>query len=646
MNQNVPMVPGGQSAITAVAASKFPNPFFDMASEYIPSDLVQHFQMAEFIMSTMGVYRAATRRVARYFLTEVVIEGASDDQTKEHYEDLFKNKMHILQRMAEFGDDYLTYGNSFLSIYFPFERFLICPECTFSFHSDTSVQYKFDPKDVSYSGECPKCKEKVKYLYQDRRSADLERVRVIRWNPKDIRIRYHMISGQCEYWLKFDPKFVNALKTGDRFFVNQTPKEILEAALKSESVADPYCFKFERDQLLHFKDASLAGIPVHGWAIPPVMANFRLAYYLLLLRRYDEAIALDYILPFRVIYPQATGVDRDPLELHDMGDFVSVMENMISKKRLNLTDIQISPYPIGYEALGGEGKNLSPKDLQSFVVDEMLNSVGYPAELFKGTLQLNVAPVALRMFEKSWGVLLDGYNAFLQWTADKVAQRFLWDKVKAKLQSVTIIDDIENKALRLQAAAGQDISKGTAYSPIGIDYQDEQRRIIEEQTEIQRLQQEAMDEQQAQQMGAAPMTGPNGEQMGATPGDVYEQGKALAQQLLFQTPETMRRGELIKIKHSNPTLHAIVTQEMDNLRQDMARQGQAQMMMQMQAQGQGQKAASHVDLLPVVTLLFDQLSSYTRNDLRKIAHDIKKGVKGADSAFHYIFTQLRGYTTK
>ena len=42
----------------------------------------------------------------------------------------------------------------------------------------------------------------------------------------------------------------------------------------------------------------------------------------------------------------------------------------------------------------------------------------------------------------------------------------------------------------------------------------------------------------------------------------------------------MRRGELIKIKHSNPTLHALVIQEMDALRQSMASQGQAAMMQQ------------------------------------------------------------------
>ena len=65
---------------------------------------------------------------------------------------------------------------------------------------------------------------------------------------------------------------------------------------------------------------------------------------------------------------------------------------------------------------------------------------------------------------------------------------------------------------------------------------------------------------------------------------MYEQAGALAQQLLTQTPESMRRGELIKIKHSNPTLHALVIQRMDEMRNQAALQGR-DMVLQQQAQG-------------------------------------------------------------
>ena len=167
-----------------------------------------------------------------------------------------------------------------------------------------------------------------------------------------------------------------------------------------------------------------------------------------------------------------------------------------------------------------------------------------------------------------------------------VGRYFRWsDKVEAHLRPVTLADDLERRALLVQAAAGQDISKQTAYRQVGIDYMDEQKRLVQEQQEIQRLQQKAMEEQAAQQLDGSggENAGPNAV-VGATPGDVYEQAGALAQQLLTQVPESMRRSQLIKIKHSNPTLHALVLQRMDEMRNQAALQGR-DMVLQQQAQG-------------------------------------------------------------
>jgi hypothetical protein len=162
---------------------------------------------------------------------------------------------------------------------------------------------------------------------------------------------------------------------------------------------------------------------------------------------------------------------------------------------------------------------------------------------------------------------------------------------------------------------------------------------------------EAEERAQAAQMGmsdqsqSAPggQAGPGG-QPGATPGDVYEQGTQLAQQLLLQTPPTMRRGELVKIKHSNPTLHAIVIQEMDNMRQEMARQGQAMMMEQAKMASAEIPAAAHEIPSPfyVGLLIADQIGEYSRHDLQKIAVDIKHDIKGAKEAFHFVYGHVAG----
>lgn len=634
----------GASGITRSGADKYPNPFCDIASEYVPRDLNKILEWCEYLYLTFGTYRAAARRVVRYFITEIVLEGESDSE-REKYKTFLMDDLHILKELANIGDDFMVYGNVFVSIYFPFDRYLICPHCASTYHCKT-VEYKFDLSTGIFSGKCLKCHaEKVDFEREDRRSPDRTRVRIIRWNPKEIRLRVHPISDRTEYYLELDPTFIQRIRENQRFYIDDTPWSILDTVVKGQKSKGRPLFKFRDDAIYHLRDSTLAGLPIRGWSIPPIMPNFKLAYYIQLLRRYDEAIALDFIVPFRVLFPagNAGPQGHDPLSTMSMGSFIGHMKQIVEKKRKNITDIQVAPFPVGYQMIGGEAKALAPKESIAQALDELLNAIGFPAELYKGSLSIQAFPVALRLFEKSWGALVDGLNDVIAWLLVRLSRHFMWGSVTGNLRSVTLADDIERKALALQAAAGMDVSKQTAYRPLGIDYMEEQRRVVEEQAAIQKLQQEAMEDQQAAQSGGAPAeggapAGPGGNP-GATPGDVYEQGKEMASQLLLQTPPSMRRGELIKIKHSNPTLHAIVIQEMDNMRQEFARQGQAMMMDQA-------KQASAGDIpspMLIGMLISDQILEYNRGDLRKIAMDIKHGVKGADKAFRFIYSRVRGW---
>ena len=630
-------------------AGKYPNPFIDIASEYIPRDMTTIFEWMEYLMLSMPPFRTVSQRVVRYFLTELVLEG-TDDGEKSKYEDFLNNQLHIMQQLAEIGDDYQCYGNAFVSIYFPFDRFLTCPKC----HTDYYIgatDYKFHRKTGTFTASCPKCQlQDVQMERSDRRSPDTSRVKLVRWNPKDIRLRVHPISRKIEYFMRLDPVFVAKVLEGESFYLNDTPWAIVDACLKSDKARKEYLFKFREDSIYHMRCSTLAGLPVKGWAIPPLLQNFKLAFYVQLLRRYDEAIALDYIMPFRVLFPKNVSPQgQDALQSLSMSSFMGHMQTMVAAKRKNLTDIQVSPFEIGYQMLGGEAKALAPKDNIALAMDELLNSMGFPAELYKGTLSIQAFPVALRLFEKQWNSLVDGYEDFINWMLKRIGRHFMWNDITGSLRSVTLADDVERKALSLQAAAGQDISKATAYRPLGIDYMEEQKRITEEQAAIQKLQQEAMERAQAQQANPSGGGGGAAPSYGATPGDVSEQAKALAQQLLTQTPETMRRGELIKIKHSNPTLHALVLQNMDEMRGQMASQGQAMMMQQAQQGGKQAEAVGYGPLnampspIRLGLLLSDQLLEYNRDDLQKMAMDIRDRIPGADRAFRFVYRRMMGW---
>ena len=181
--------------------------------------------------------------------------------------------------------------------------------------------------------------------------------------------------------------------------------------------------------------------------------------------------------------------------------------------------------------------------------------------------------------------MVDGFNTFLQDVADKVCHYFRWEKVEATLRSITLADDLERKGLQLQAAAGMDVSKQTAYQPYGIDYMEEQKRILDEQMEIQKLQEEAQEQTQSQQQSEAmgqesnPMSG-----MPSTPTDLVQQADQIAQNIL-SAPEVNRRHLLNQVRMSNPALHAMGKQRLTEMRQDMSREGRAQIEQQMQQGG-------------------------------------------------------------
>ena len=560
------------------------NPFCDIASTYIPKDLNTIFSWVEYLSLSIIPFKAVSERVARYFLTEVVVEGGSDDE-RDKYDDLINSKLHLLQQLGEIGDDFLVYGNCFVSVYFPFERLLICPQCKTEYHVNT-IDYKFDRNTGGFSGYCPKCREVVEFRREDRRSRDVEKVKLKRWNPKYMRLRVHPISGHTEYYMQLESNDVDKILSGDKFYLNETPWGIVKACIGSDAAANGYLFKFKEGALFHLKSGTLSGLRVRGLGIPPLLPNFKLAYYIQLLRRYDEAIALDFIVPFRVMFPNYNAPNgQDALTTISSQNFVAQMQKMVDTHREKLTDVQVAPFPIGYQMMGGEARQLSPKDNIAESMNELLSALGYPQELFAGTLSLQAAPVALRLFEKEWGVLVDGYNSIIDYVLNRCSHYFQWGDVTGHLRSVTLADDLEVKGLQLQAAAGMDISKGTAYRNFGIDYIEEQKRLVQEQQEVQKLQQEAEEEQAAQQQNeamGAPEQGQGGGAPGAAPGDLMQQAQILAQQLVTQVPESMRRGELQKIRASNETLYALTKQYMTQIRQDAARQGQAQVLSQMQ----------------------------------------------------------------
>lgn len=607
--------------------SSFPDPFLDAASLAMPESPIHILRWCEFIVSSQGHYRTALERVLSYFITDLDIADA-DDEEKEKYTKFLEDTLGVYSILHRVGMDYLVYGNSFVSILMPFKRYLVCPKCFIEHPLNTVYEtkpFKFEWSNFEFHATCQRCKHRGAWKVQDRRG-NRDKIRIKRWNPHEIDILFDQYTEDCDYIWKIPADYKKQVREGKLYMLERANLEVIDAIKH-----DQY-FRFAKDAVFHLKEEAFAGVRARGWGISRVLSNFRQSWYVQVLHRYNEAIALDYIIPFRVIMP-ATGAGggaaegKDPLLNFNMGGFVGRMNSMLARRRYDPAAWNVSPIALDYKALGGDAKALAPKDLLDQGIELLLNNVGVPVEMFKGSLQVQTAPAALRLFESHWNHLVNSLNRFLRFMANKLAELLSWEHVAVKLTRVTTADDLNKQMAKLQLMTSQQISQQTGLSSVGVNWKDEFRRKLEEQKyqaeQEQKMQDEMMQQglmpqmapspqqqlmqqgQQAQQGGGqgggqdgqvpppppspvqqALASMPQGDNVKVTPQELMQKAQTLAQQILT-LPESAKDSELIMLKKSQPTLHALVKSNIDAMRNQARTQGGA-MLMQQQGMGGGQ----------------------------------------------------------
>jgi hypothetical protein len=336
------------------------------------------------------------------------------------------------------------------------------------------------------------------------------------------------------------------------------------------------------------------------------MTNFSQAFHVQMLKMYNEVLCQEYIVPFRVISP-AAGSEReaDPMVHSNVGSFNNRVLSMLNQHRRKPGGYYAVPFPIEYQVLGGEAEKLVTTELIDQALDEMLNAAGVPAELYKGTITMQAMPAALRLFQQTWPHLVAAYNGWIRWLVDGVSKALNWEPVVAQLQPVTLADDMENKQILLQLAAGNKVSMHKALAPLGIDPDEDLKTIFQEQSQFQQYsdayQQKMQNRQQmmqnmqstTMQSAGVPQGGPQASadpsaatQANVTPDQMMGQAEQMAKQLTGM-PMEQRMSEMRKIKNSNETLWALVKAKMESLRGSAETQGKQQMYQQAQQQAQG-----------------------------------------------------------
>jgi len=604
----------------------FPAPWDDYISRQAPTTIRDVLYWCEYVALSNQTLASALRKLVAYFVTEIQVGEVSYEEEKKIKSYLY-DVLQIENTLNAIGLDYLVYGNVFVSFSPGVERSVICPSCAYGvrfeqYARNTEANFRF--KNYQFVFRCIRCGYDGVFKVNVTDSKDPTRFSVIRWNPHFIDIDYDFISGQKDIIYRIPPRYRAKVEQGTSIVVlANIPESMLQCLRQNID------YRFLPDHILHLYEPALSGLQMEGWGLPPILANFKQTWFVESLRRANHALAQDFIMPLRLITPeprQAPSEFGDPLLNSQFSQIARNFAGIIDSWRKDPASWYFCPYPVRYQVYGAEGGRVMPAPIIDQANVDLINGLGMPVDFFRGTLTMQIGPFALRIFEGTWTSLSRVLNTFLRHLAQEICNLFHLDKCELKLARPSHVDDVNQKLAAMQLAMNNIVSMTTGLKTLGIDWQQEVKKRMEEEFVMaeearklqERVQQSALTQQlsmpaaEASPMGgdmsallgmlgggggggmpvggeAAPAGGaPSGDPLEAllaqlpqsnTQAISLDQLSQICQQIaqqLYSLHPSMRRSMLYKIRLKNEIAAMLISQYISQLDQQAALQGKVQ----------------------------------------------------------------------
>ena len=538
-------------------SSSHGSPLFDFLTAFAPRKLKDLFRLCEYLYFNCSQIYAALQKYCTYPITDIIYK-TTNESLKDKWKRLHEKTLKTKRRLYQAAIDKFVYGNSFASRYTPFIRFLKCPKCE-HLTNITGVDYKYKPKKLEFNYTCLSCNTKVNGEVVDRRLTRADKVAIIRWDPKLIDIDYNPITEHSEYYYTIPKELKERVVKGNKHIINTLPMEFLKA------IRDDKIFKFAEGQVFHMKMDAPAGIEAQ-WGFPPLASTIKLFFYAAVLRKANEAIALDYVVPFRIISPKQMSADGDPVQRISLARWAGEMKTNIKKWRRDPLHIMWSPIPAEVTHLGGQARALMTLGEVQSAEENIIAALGLPKEFIYGGFSAMGSGIQLRVLENQLMHQTGDLNDFLQWITDGMAKMLGWPTVETELAPFKFIDDVQQKTLLIQLnqadpSSGPWISKTTLGEAFNVDPGEERKKREQEQLDDIRSQQRMQVETQklqnnlAAQVQAQSAMGQQGLQYDQQA--VIAQADQLVQQFMGFDPGT-RRSQLAALQKEDAVMYAVV----------------------------------------------------------------------------------------
>lgn len=448
-------------------ALRYPSPFFDIGHTYLPTSIKQMFRWCRYYFLTNPLINAVTYKMAEYPITDIIIDE-EDSEQRSRWADMIEHHFKIRSVEIEAGLDYFCYGIALLSLYFPFEKFLICPTCKTEYKAkDKRTEFKF--RNLKYFLACGRCQSVVEAQVKDVNVKNYRGIRVIRWNPEYVTAEHNDITGETAYFFDIPMATRNDIIMGKRHVIESIPDVFIESLRSNKSL------RMTSDNMFVLKRPTIAQKDM-GWGMPLILPVLKDTYYLQILRKGQEAIAQQHIVPLRILFPQAGSADSSPYSTTDLGMWRKRIDQEIQKWRIDPNYIPVLPLPVGQETVGGEGKALMLHQEMRAWSEQIVAGMHVPIEFVFGGLQYSGSNVSMRMLENQFL----GYRTNLlvlvrDFILGKIADYMGWNRPRIHFKRFKMADDLQRLQLTFQMNQAQKVSDTTLLDEADLDIVQEEK---------------------------------------------------------------------------------------------------------------------------------------------------------------------------
>jgi hypothetical protein len=320
-------------------------------------------------------------------------------------------------------------------------------------------------------------------------------IRLVRWNVEDVEITYNDITGESTYFYTIPGPLRSDIVIGKKDVVEGVPQIFIQALRQQKGIV------FSPDNLFHMKRPTLAWQD-RGWGIPLLLPVLKDAFYLQLMKKAQEAILLEHIVPLRVMFPQAASGTSDPFTTINLAEWKEQVAAEIARWRYDNNYIPIMPLPLGTQSVGGDGKALLLFQEMQMHAEQLIMGMGVPREFLQGGLSYAGTNVSMRMLENAFIGYVLRHKLQANWAMKMVANFMDWPEATLRFKPFKMADDIQRKQLLFQYNQAQKISDTTLLADSDLNQEDEDEIMVRETSkrlESTKKQQLAMAEVQGEQ---------------------------------------------------------------------------------------------------------------------------------------------------